>query len=83
MKGSGWRPAAGAGQLAPLGRLPRLRRMGRLLCHFCGLGGALSEDYRPGRAYRITGVVDSQTGERFGDSGSCGIRKRRDDRGPP
>ena len=40
------------------------------LCRFLWVGlGALNEAYLPGRAYRVSGVVDSRTGERFGAGG--------------
>lgn len=34
-----------------------------------GWSGALSEEFQPGEAYRATGVIDAQTGERFATEG--------------
>jgi adenosylhomocysteine nucleosidase len=53
-----------------------------------GWVGALSEAFRPGEAYRVTGVIDARTGERFetaevGDSCDLSPRSQKRDLGHP
>jgi adenosylhomocysteine nucleosidase len=45
-----------------------------------GWAGALSVEFAPGKAYRVCGVIDARTGERFGseDSASHPSRKNKD-----
>jgi adenosylhomocysteine nucleosidase len=65
-----WRFDEGEWQLAATRAFAEVEKDGAITSVIsAGWVGALSEDYRPGRAYRITGVVDSQTGERFETAG--------------
>jgi adenosylhomocysteine nucleosidase len=53
-----------------------------------GWAGALSDEFVPGRAYRVSGVLDARTGERFeaevaGDSGERFPRSQNRDPGHP
>jgi adenosylhomocysteine nucleosidase len=49
-----------------------------------GWAGALSEEYKPGQAYRVSGVVDARTGERFEtDSTDGSPRSQNRDLGHP
>jgi len=74
---------AGARAASGISGVAEVEKDGAIPLSFLRAGwGPLSEDYQARSAYRITGVVDSQTGERLRQR-SCGIEKRRDDRGHP
>jgi adenosylhomocysteine nucleosidase len=65
-KGEWVAACAGAGQQAATRAFAEAEKDGPLSAVFSiGWVGALSAAYGPGRAYRVTGVIDSQTGERF------------------
>jgi adenosylhomocysteine nucleosidase len=57
---------AGAGQQAATRAFAEIEKDGPISCAIStGWVGALSDAYLPGRAYRASGAVDSNTGERF------------------
>jgi adenosylhomocysteine nucleosidase len=58
---------AGAGQQAATRAFAAVERDGPVdICDFGGLGGGAERaESRPGKAYRVSGVIDSKTGERF------------------
>ncbi len=57
---------AGAGQNAATRALTEVEKDGPVASVLSvGWAGALSEAYRPGQAYRVAGVIDTLTGERF------------------
>jgi adenosylhomocysteine nucleosidase len=57
---------AGAGQNAATRALSEIEKDGAVASVLSiGWAGALSESYQPGQAYRVAGVIDTMTGERF------------------
>lgn len=69
---------AGAGQSAATRAFAAIEQRGAIDAVLTvGWVGALAKEYVPGRAYRIAGVIDQQTGERFAAAGAlaAGVRK--------
>jgi adenosylhomocysteine nucleosidase len=57
---------AGAGQNAATRALSEIEKDGAVASVLSiGWAGALSESFQPGQAYRVAGVIDTLTGERF------------------
>ncbi len=80
---------AGAGVEAATRAFAEIERDGPIsMAITTGWAGALSEEFVPGRAYVVSGVVDARTGERFktgdaADSGDCSPRFQNRDLGHP
>jgi adenosylhomocysteine nucleosidase len=65
---------AGAGVDAAMRALSEIDKEGAIdLFVSTGWAGALREELETGRAYRVSGVVDARTGERFGVAGASGV----------
>jgi adenosylhomocysteine nucleosidase len=69
-KGEWIAACAGAGQQAATRAFAEVEKGGAIATAISvGWVGALEEDYLPGKCYRVGGVVDSKTGERFDAEG--------------
>jgi adenosylhomocysteine nucleosidase len=66
---------AGAGVDAATRAFAEAEQYGPATCVLSvGWAGALNSDFKPGLAYRVTGVIDARTGERF-ETADCAARE--------